>query len=127
MGPAAVTAFAAREAAFQDAKKQRLEALRKEKEQLELQEATFQPVIGAEARRASGRGGGSVGGSSRGTDAVAGGLTGASETKVATTVTGEGQSSVEFKVCLLLLLLRLLLRSFTRATAVAPGLVFFGR
>lgn len=120
VGPAAATAFAAREAAFQDTKRQRLEALRKEKEQLELQEATFQPVICAEARRASGRDGGSVGGSSRGTDAVARSVTGASETKVTTPVTVERQSSVEFKVCLPLMLL-LLPRSFTRPTAVVPA------
>ncbi|CAM9094368.1 unnamed protein product [Pylaiella littoralis] len=74
VGEAAAAAFAAREAAFQESKEQRLETLRKEKKRLELQEATFQPVIGAEGRRASrgGGGGGCLddGRNSRSTDAA---------------------------------------------------------
>lgn len=58
VGQVAAAAFAAREAAFQESKEQRLENLRKEKERQELAEATFQPVIGADSRRASRGGGG---------------------------------------------------------------------
>lgn len=106
VGPAAATAFAAREAAFQESKQQRLEALRKEKEALELQEATFQPVIGAaaaEGRRASGAGVGGSGsndGSSRGLDVAGGDLSSASQAKAAPAAAAalERKDSVGFKV-----------------------------
>lgn len=81
-----------------------MEALRKEKERLELQEATFRPVIGAEGRRASAVGGGSSnGGSTRGgADAVGGGggvaLSSASETKASPRAGLERKDSVGFKV-----------------------------
>lgn len=97
VGPAAAEAFAAREAAFQVSKQQRLEALRKEKEALELQEATFQPVIGAEGRRASAAGGGGSsnggGASSTAPGVAGGGLSSASQAKAA-----ERKDSVGFKV-----------------------------
>lgn len=103
VGSAAATAFAAREAAFQESKEQRLEALRKEMEKLELQEATFRPVIGAEGRRASGGagvgGGISNGGSWRAPDAVGGAPSGASQTKqVPARAALERKDSVGFKV-----------------------------
>lgn len=101
MGLAAAKAFAAREAAFQESKEQRLGALRKEKERLELQEATFQPVIGAEGRRASGAGGGGAnGGSSKGSAGAVGGVpSSSSQTKAPQPrVALERKGSVGFKV-----------------------------
>ncbi|CAM9964113.1 unnamed protein product, partial [Scytosiphon promiscuus] len=80
VGPAAATAFAARETAFQDAKEKRLAALRKEKEQLELKEATFQPVIGAVGRLAASRD-----------------VSSASQTKAAAPATLRRQDSIGFK------------------------------
>lgn len=57
MSPAASAAFAARNSAFQEARNKRLKKLREEQKQLEIQEATSQPVIGV-----NGRGSGGVGG-----------------------------------------------------------------
>lgn len=62
-GPAAAPdAFAARSARLQEDREQRLERLRKEKRDMEMQEATFQPFTGRIERGVSTRGGGSGGG-----------------------------------------------------------------
>lgn len=59
---AAPDAFAARAARLQEDREQRLERLRKEKRDTEMQEATFQPFTGRIERGVSTRGGGSGGG-----------------------------------------------------------------
>lgn len=109
VGMSGSPAFEARSKAFQDAREQRLTKLREEKMKRELQEATFQPVIGfgggsgGGGRRSSA--GGHVGGVSApadaGVDAMTSGIVPTADMDVAEKKEGrsmEQDESVSFKV-----------------------------